>query len=195
MCHKTGGLVDPRDSTASSDLAVKNQQSEINSNTAVKPEGSAKAGALTWIVLGLVLVLLGGGAVFYFSKQDSGLQGEALTKLQLKAIGLAYASFGDANRRKAPSKIEDLHPYLHGNTWPPEAGKLNRECYQGINEGKYIVIWGVKDFHGAKEGSNLLIAYESEARQTSGLAIFADSRVERLSAEQLEKAISETPTQ
>ena len=145
-------LVAPSDAAAVRDVAVKQQRSEVNSGAVAASNGSGTALALKWIGGGVVLLLLVGGLIFLIQDQGSGLTGDNLTKNQLKGIFLAYSDYEMVNVGKAPGKTEDLHPFFHGEVFPPEAGKADRDCYQAIQDGKLTVVWGVKDFRNAKEG-------------------------------------------
>jgi hypothetical protein len=178
--------------TDANDLGVQSQDNQTNASTVAVSRNSSTGSSIKWIAVfvGILLVVC---VAYYFYDQAS--RREALTKHDLKGIHLAISSFGDTTRGRTPSKLEDLHPFFHGNTWPPEAGKADRDLYQAIKDGKYTVIWGLKEFRDAKEGSKTLVAYETEARRTAGFAIFADFRVERLTAEELEKSINETKTE
>jgi hypothetical protein len=171
-----------------------------NSNSSgpgAEPINKPGAQAPNWIlrcsIAAGILLPLGVVAYLWIPELVSDWRGDPVTKNQLKRIALAYWSFGDAYKDKAPTKLQDLHPFMHAQAWPPDDG--DQKAYGAVQNGRYTVVWGVKDFHKAKEGSKLLLVYETEAKKTTGFAIFADHRIERLTPEQLEKAIRETPTE
>jgi hypothetical protein len=118
-----------------------------------------------------------------------GTKPPALTSYQLKNIGLAYTNYGHVHRGKSPAKAEDLRPYLGGNVWPEESRKSEEECYQALIEGKYGVVWGLRDFDKVPKGTDIVHVYEMQALKTGGFVLFADFRIEWIAAADLEKAI------
>jgi ABC-type phosphate transport system substrate-binding protein len=178
LCQRPGGLVDPKDAPKTRSLVEKKEQTELKSTA-----GAAKASMLRWIVVGCVMLLVVGGGFYLFEHNESELKREALTKKELRSIWLAYVTYGADNKRKAPGNLEDLRPYLQNN----------QDCIEAIQNGTITVVWGVKNFHDAEEGSRLVIAYESQAKQTAGFAVFAYLHIENLTAEQLEKTLKKTP--
>jgi hypothetical protein len=178
LCNKSGGLVDPAGLSAKSDPGTVVQTKGIDPNTIRK--------FVIGCTIGVTVLIIGGGVWYYFETQRKA---EAIRINYLKQIALAYFSYGDVNK-KAPSKVEDIRPYLLTTT----PGKYELDIYEAASTGQITVVWDLKGYRDAKEGSKLILAFETEAKQTSGFVIFADFRVVRLTREELEKAITEART-
>jgi hypothetical protein len=102
----------------------------------------------------------------------------------LKVIGLAFHNFSDASQNKAPTKAEDLDPYMGPN---PDARKA-------LKDGKVVFLYGASMKDIMKGGtSNTVLAYEKDVPAQGGLVLFADASVQKLSAAEFQSAKKATP--
>jgi hypothetical protein len=97
----------------------------------------------------------------------------------LKQIGLAYHNYNDATN-KAPSKAEDLGPYL----------EMNKRLLDLLKNGDVVFIWDVplKQIINMAGTSNTVLAYEKDAPTKGGYVLMADASVKKLSADEFKKA-------
>ena len=98
----------------------------------------------------------------------------------LKQIGLAYHNYNDATN-KAPSKAEDLGPYL----------EMNKRLIDMLKNGDVVFIWDVplKQIVNMGAGtSNTVLAYEKDAPTKGGYVLMADASVKKLAADEFKKA-------
>ena len=98
-----------------------------------------------------------------------------LTKIHLLNISLAYANFCDTNGRP-PSNLDELAPFV-----------VATETLHELREGKFVVIWNQKGAFGARQGTDVLVAYEQQTPERGGFVVFADGRVQRMSPVELER--------
>jgi hypothetical protein len=104
----------------------------------------------------------------------------------LKVIGLAFHNFSDANTGKAPTKAEDLDPYLKDI---PDASKA-------LKDGKVVFLFGVSMMDILKSGtstSETVLAYEKDVPAQGGLVLLADGSVRKMSAAEFKTAKKATP--
>jgi hypothetical protein len=91
----------------------------------------------------------------------------------LKVIGLAFHNYSDANKDKAPTKADDLDPYMGEN---PDARKA-------LKEGKVVFLYGASMADLIKGGTSAtVLAYEKDVPAQGGLVLFADASVQKMSA-------------
>jgi len=110
-----------------------------------------------------------------------------LTKIHLLNINLAYSNFCDTNGRP-PSNFDELEPFVVGTVFPESRRKREEETLRELRDGKYVVIWNQKGAFGARQGTEVLVAYEQQTPERGGFVVFADGRVQRMSPEELERA-------
>jgi hypothetical protein len=92
---------------------------------------------------------------------------------ELGEIYDSYAHYLKSNQ-KPPTQLSDLKPYE----------PINPTGLRGLQDGKYIVIWGVS----ATDGGTLL-AYAKNAPTQGGAVLMADGTVKTMSAEDLKAAL------
>jgi hypothetical protein len=78
-----------------------------------------------------------------------------------------YRMYLKSHGQQPPQKLSDLMQArgIHGNVM------------QALKQGKYVVVWGVKD-HNA----DTMLAYEKDAPAKGGWAVMADGKIKRLDA-------------
>jgi hypothetical protein len=101
--------------------------------------------------------------------------GRQKTANDLKQIGIAWLSHNDATR-KAPSRADDLFPYMEGPTSPVSIA---------LKSGMYTVYYGVSidDIIKAKDSpgtSQTVLGYEAAAPTAGGMVLMADGSVLRM---------------
>src|SRR5262249_51468966 len=96
---------------------------------------------------------------------------------QLKQIGLAYHSYSDANGGKAPTKAEDLGPYVENDARILKALKDD-----------FVFFYNVRITQMTQGTSNTILAHEKGAEKEGGIVLFGDGSVKRLSADEFAKA-------
>jgi hypothetical protein len=72
------------------------------------------------------------------------------------------------NHQRPPAALSDLQQYENSDPL----------VLQVLREGKYLVVWGVKD-----RDTETVLAYEKDAPANGGWAVMADGRVKRLDAD------------
>jgi hypothetical protein len=110
-----------------------------------------------------------------------------MTNAHLKTLHFAYRIFCSAYKR-APTNIDEFTPYLVSTVYPDSGRKLEEECLRQVKAGKYVVVWNQPGVLDAKEGTDILIAYEARVAEGGGFAVFADGRVQWMTTGELERA-------
>lgn len=102
---------------------------------------------------------------------------ERETANTLKQIGLAYHNHCDTTG-KAPTKAEDLAPYLDNN----------KKLVDTIKSGQIVFIFDVA-IRDMKAGtSNTVLAYQKDTATKGGQVLMGDGSVKKMTAEEFKKA-------
>jgi hypothetical protein len=109
-----------------------------------------------------------------------------LTKIHLLNLNLAYSNFCATNGR-SPSNLDELAPFVVTTVFPESHRKREEETLRELREGNYVVVWKQQGALEAKQGTDIVTGYEKRTPETGGFVVFADGRVERMSAEELER--------
>jgi hypothetical protein len=90
--------------------------------------------------------------------------------------------------------MEDLQatlmslPHLSLGIVDPESRvSWDAETLRALKKGKYVVVWDQQGALKARTGTDIITAYEQQAAESGGFVLFADGRVEWMSAEELER--------
>jgi hypothetical protein len=128
------------------------------------------ARAMTTLVVALTGVLL---LSCGFSKAVRQAAEQQRRQNDLMQIGLAYHNYVDTNS-KAPTKADDLTPFLFGSAEPVAM----------LTDGRVVFIYGVtiKDMEKQQGTMNTVIAYESKVPNEGGLVIMGDASVRNVTA-------------
>jgi hypothetical protein len=110
----------------------------------------------------------------------------SLTNAQLKSFNLAYWNFNCSTGR-SPANIEEFAPFLVGTVFPESHRKMEEECLRLLRAGQYVVIWNQPGVLNAKDGTDIVTAYESRTVEKGGFVIFADGRVQWMTPVEFEQ--------
>ena len=97
----------------------------------------------------------------------------------LKEIGLAFHEFCQKPGSPAPTKADDLKP------WIKDTGAMSK-----LASGEVVFLWGVhaRDLARMPDGSGgTILAYEKETPEKGGLCLFGECSVKELTAEEFKK--------
>ena len=109
-----------------------------------------------------------------------------LTKMHLLNLNLAYTNFCDTHGR-APRNLDDLAPFVVGTVFPESHRKREEETLQELREGNFVVVWNRLGAMEAKQGTSVITGYEKRVPESGGFVVYADGRVEWMSAEELKR--------
>jgi hypothetical protein len=97
---------------------------------------------------------------------------------ELRQLGLAYHNYCDSNGGKAPTKPEDLGPYLDNN----------KKLVDTMTTGKYVFLFGVRILDMKAGTSNTVLAYEKDVAAKGGQVLMGDGSVKKMTTEEFKKA-------
>jgi hypothetical protein len=86
---------------------------------------------------------------------------------ELSDIYGVYRNYMKSHQGQPPEKLSDFK----------STRRLNNATLRLLEEGKYVVVWGVKD-----KDSNTVLAYEKDAPTNGGWAVMADGALKQLDA-------------
>jgi hypothetical protein len=103
----------------------------------------------------------------------------------IKVIGLAYLSYGDDNKGKAPQQAADLQKYTGGD---PGANAL-------LSDGTFVLIYGIttQDMMKQKGMSQTVLGYDKAVEADKGLVLMGDGAVQYVTADEFKKMTKATP--
>jgi|SRR5579872_4189323 len=122
-----------------------------------------------WLLLAATPLLFGGCGK---SGDDPNAPQE---EIQLKEIQKIYTLYMKKNEAP-PKQFSDIDQPTYSEVYP---GGFN-----GIKDGKYVVVWGVTD-----KGSGTVLAYAKDAPEKGGMVVMADGSVKTMTAGDLQAAI------
>lgn len=101
------------------------------------------------------------------------------TANDLKVIGLAFHSYCDKNTGKAPTKAEDLEPFMMGDA----------SGIAALKSGKVVFFWGVTMPDLMKAGpSEVVLAYEKDVPEKGGAVLMGDASVRQMTPDDFKAA-------
>ena len=139
-----------------------------------------------WIILGVVAgvgllscACCGIGGFFFAIPKIREAADRTKRLNELKIVGLAIASFQDANKR-GPANLDELGPQLR---------LFSPEVEQRIRKGEIVVVWNAGGFiEQPQGGSQVLIAWESKPEPNgSRLVVYMDSHAEILTEQEFQQ--------
>jgi hypothetical protein len=89
----------------------------------------------------------------------------------LSEIFEVYQTYMKAHKQQPPEKLSDFKNFK----------RINAAALRSLEEGKYVIVWGVKD-----RDAGTVLAYEKDAPTNGGWAVMADGKVKRLDAQAFE---------
>lgn len=116
----------------------------------------------------------------FFALTAVARAGDKVTSNDLKQLGLAYHTYHDDSKGKAPTKAEDLAPHIDNKTRDKILGFLK--------SGQIVFIYNVRITEMTKGTSNTVLAYEKDTPKNGGLALYGDGSVRMLTADDFKKA-------
>ncbi len=128
-----------------------------------------KKTCVLWLFVG-VAVLIG------CSKSDNSTVPPE--KAELGQIHEIYKLFIKSNQRP-PKDFADLNQKAYS--------EVNPMAFNGIKDGKYVVVWGVSD-----NSSGTVLAYEKDAPEKGGNVLMADGTIKTMSAAEFQAAYKAT---
>src|SRR5262245_60230 len=133
--------------------------------------------ATTWLVLfGLALSLCGCGNV-----QQAAARAKRMNAV--RAIGIAYHNYLDANAGKPPMQSSDLKKHLA--EFPDAAAALD--------DGSFTFIYGVKLTDMTKGGGQTVLGYEPQAETDKGVVLMGDGDVRYVDAAEFKTLTKAAP--
>jgi len=115
---------------------------------------------------------------------ESGINAESIVrKNNLHAIGIAYHEFSDKHR-KAPSKADDLQPFL----------AKNADAWRTLSDDSLIFVYEVNVFDFLKDASKFVLAYDKKTPSSGGMVLMADGFVKEVSAAEFKTLPIATPS-
>jgi hypothetical protein len=126
----------------------------------------------TLSTLALAFVLAAGCSNPQQAEQEKG-------KRDLSMLGLMYHTYHD-KYKAGPAKADDLKEVLSQDA---------KEAYDGLQSGKYVLIYGVKLVDVMKDGktNDTVLGYSSGTPTSGGPVLMADASVRIVSADEFKK--------
>lgn len=115
------------------------------------------------------------------------------TQANLSNINIAYCMFCDVNDR-GPANVDEFFPYVDPTGVLESERKRAEERLRLLKQGDIDLVWNQKGVSDAKEGTELVTAYEKRTAVQGGFVVFADGRVEWKAPAELEGILKRVKT-
>ncbi len=109
--------------------------------------------------------------------------GDQVTATDMKLLGLAYHSYSDDNKGKAPTKADDLAKYF----------EKQDKVLGYLKSGQIVFIYNVRIVDMIEGTSNTVIAYQKDVPEKGGLILYGDGSTRTLKADEFKKATLAKP--